>query len=99
MTELNTGAEQAAAEIPVVSLPESSPARFSISQAARALQSARYKKDDTPAEAPAAAAEPEASAQAEDGASQATETPPEMTQSPAGPEAERPPLASPRPST
>jgi hypothetical protein len=96
MTDLNTGGGEPQADaIPVVSLPESAPEKFSITQAARALQSARYNKDDKPAEAPIKAAEPDSPAQAEDGAPQ--EAPAEhTTESQAEPEAELPPIEPPR---
>ena len=57
MTNTTQGADQAPADISVVSLPDSAPESFSISKAARALQSVRFKDKDTPAEAPIEAAE------------------------------------------
>jgi|tagenome__1003787_1003787.scaffolds.fasta_scaffold20989504_12 hypothetical protein len=78
MTDITQGAT-AAPEIPVVSLPDNAPEKFSISQAARALQSVRFK-DIKEAVAPVkAAAEPEqqseAAAAAEDAAPVETQAP------------------------
>jgi hypothetical protein len=97
MTDITQGADQAP-PIPIVSLPESAPESFSITQAARALQSVRFKEKDTPpafptfagtgagSEAPVAPeAETESTAQAEDGGP-ATEQVTAETESQAEPE-------------
>jgi hypothetical protein len=96
MTNTTQGADQAPADISVVSLPDSAPDSFSISKAARALQSVRFKDKDTPAEAPIEAAEPEAPAQAEGGAPQESEAPAETTESQAEPAEQLPPIEPPR---
>ncbi|HEY7246259.1 MAG TPA: hypothetical protein VH678_20490 [Xanthobacteraceae bacterium] len=97
MTELTHGAQPEREQYSIVSLPESAPDQFSISEAARRLQSARYRDDETPAEAPTEAAELQSPAQAEDGAPQDTQVPAETTtESQAEPEEIHPPIEPPR---
>jgi hypothetical protein len=100
------GGDQAPAEYNIVSLPDSAGDNLSISKAARALQSVRWKDvKDTAADSAASAAdgsETESPAQADDGASQEAATPadPQIesgeTESQAEPEAELPPIEPPR---
>ena len=100
MTDMTQGAESAPAEIPVVSLPADAPESFSISQAARALQSARFNKpkdkpsEAAPSEAAPPATESEAAAAAEDAAPAETQAPGE-TES-ADPAETLPPIEAPR---
>src|SRR3984893_1406905 len=99
MTDTTQGADQAPAEYNIVSLPDSTGENLSISKAARALQSVRFKDKETPAEAPpreGGAAEPEAPAQAADRAPQETEAPAEPTESQAEPAEQLPPIEPPR---
>jgi hypothetical protein len=98
MTELNTGAPEAGAEFAPITLPQDAPERFSISEAARALQAQRYKKPEAEAapETAAPAAEESPAQAAEDGAPPATEAPAETTESQAEPEETLPPIEPPR---
>jgi len=100
MTDITQGAESAPAEIPIVSLPDDAPESFSISQAARALQAARFNKpkdklsDEAPSEVAPPAEESEAAQATEDAAPQEAEAPGEAES--ADPADNLPPIDAPR---
>jgi hypothetical protein len=108
MTDTTQGADAAPAQYNIVSLPDSAGENLSISKAARALQSVRWKDVKDAAAGPAAppreggeeaAADPtetESPAQADDGASQEAATPAETTESQAEPAEQLPPIEPPR---